>query len=319
MTKYLGSAVWLPTSVLFLDDDASFLSSLPFTITEAYPCLRHTSPEQALKVLNQSEAAAETLFKGDMDLEVWFGSCARFETVSVVVVDFEMPTMRGLEFCRQIDHLPVKRIMLTGTMDKGAAVEAFNEGLIHRYLRKDEPDAIAKLQRYIFELQQVYLLERTQRPELRRWSGGGAAEWCGDATLMAAIHRLLREQDFVEYVCIPGGLVVADRAGSLALLLVRTGEEMNAQLKRLSVAVELSPTVLDCLKRRERIYFDPAKNDLFSVDADPQALAGKLYTASAVLGTLDNYSVALLDNYAPINIEACGLDDALECLEPGAR
>lgn len=320
--KFQAKTLWLPTSVLFLDDEAPFLASLPYAITEAFPCLRHTSPRQAMTVLNQSAVMVDERVSEGVDLDIWFGNCSRFEMVSVVVVDFEMPTMRGLEFCRQIAqlpdvHFPSKRIMLTGTMDKGAAVEAFNEGLIHRYLRKDDPNSMPKLQRYISELQQEYLADLTQKFTLRPnfQARQGSLDWCQDRALMETVHVLVREQGFVEFVCVPGGVVLADRAGSTSMLLIRNSDEMDAQAQRFARVSQLSSESQEQLQRREKIYFDPDMNHLIPVGANGQGLEDKLVPARSILGTLDNYSVALLESYSPVGVEACGLDDFLEHLE----
>lgn len=305
--------VWLPTSVLFLDDEATFLTSLPRMVTDAYPCLLNTSPGQSLKILEQAPTTPLGLGRSTLDLDAWFGSCGRFETVSVVVVDFEMPNMRGLEFCRRIRHLPVKRILLTGTMDKSAAVEAFNEGLIHRYLRKDAVDSMSELHRYIGQLQREYLQEMTERPEFGLVPK--APVWLQDTALMAAVSRLIQEQGFVEYVSARGGLVVADCAGSVSLLLVRSGEEMARQEARLNEVAALSAELKEKLARRELVYFDPEANDLLPVGADEDSLLSSLHPARSILGTSDNYSVCLLEDFSPVMGETCGMDDFVDELE----
>lgn len=306
-------SVWLPTSVLFLDDEATFLTSMPRMITDAYPCLLNTSPGQSLKILEQAPTTPLGLDRSTLDLDAWFGSCARFETVSVVVVDFEMPNMRGLEFCRRIRHLPAKRILLTGTMDKGAAVEAFNEGLIHRYLRKDAADSMPELHRYIGELQREYLKEMTERPAFGLVPESPA--WLQDKALMEVVSRLILEQNFVEYVSVRGGLVVADSAGSVSLLLVRSGEEMVRQEARLSEVAALSAELKEKLARRELVYFDPGSNDLLPVGTNEDSLLSSLHPARSVLGTADNYSVCLLEDFSPVMGETCGMDDFVDELE----
>jgi CheY-like chemotaxis protein len=42
----------------------------------------------------------------------------RFATPSVLVVDYSMPQMNGLEFCAAVAHLPCKKILFTGAADE---------------------------------------------------------------------------------------------------------------------------------------------------------------------------------------------------------
>jgi CheY-like chemotaxis protein len=83
--------------------------------------------------------------------------------VSVVVVDYEMPLMDGLTFCKKLSGLPVLKIMLTGHADLKIAIDAFNQGIIDRFLVKDTPidviaESVACMQQRFFEKQSYPLL-----------------------------------------------------------------------------------------------------------------------------------------------------------------
>ena len=86
---------------------------------------------------------------------------ARFSRVSVAIIDFAMPSMTGVELCRKIKHLPVKKVLLTGKTGDATAVAAFNEGLIDLFLVKHDPDLPDKLRRIIRELQYAYFKDLT--------------------------------------------------------------------------------------------------------------------------------------------------------------
>jgi CheY-like chemotaxis protein len=80
----------------------------------------------------------------------------RFEQVSVVVVDYDMPEIDGLEFCRNLKNKAIKKILLTGKADEQTAVRAFNEKTIDRFIRKQDDDVMARLNRAIAELQREH-------------------------------------------------------------------------------------------------------------------------------------------------------------------
>ncbi|MGE5153110.1 MAG: response regulator, partial [Bdellovibrio bacteriovorus] len=156
-----------PTRVVFVDDDLAFLNLLPLRLGGLVPYLRFDSPRELL-----SEFAAGRL-RGRLDLNCWdvypgeagqdlaeqlvgfdksiiamrVFNRARFGLVSVLVADYQMPEMTGLDLFRALTHLPCKRVLLTGQADEAVAVQAFNEGLIDLYLPKLHPRLDLELNR----------------------------------------------------------------------------------------------------------------------------------------------------------------------------
>jgi signal transduction histidine kinase/FixJ family two-component response regulator len=113
--------------VVCVDDDRDFLKSLegflPRLVGEPDECVRHqflylNDPRQALS---------------DLDDLVGDG-----ETVAMLITDYQMPTMKGLEFLtearrRTPDSL---RVLLTGHAGTESAIEAINEKLLDKYITK---------------------------------------------------------------------------------------------------------------------------------------------------------------------------------------
>jgi len=58
---------------------------------------------------------------------------------SVIVSDFAMPGMDGLEFFARLRDRHARRLLLTALCDEKDAVTAFNRGSIHRFLHKGDP------------------------------------------------------------------------------------------------------------------------------------------------------------------------------------
>jgi len=63
---------------------------------------------------------------------------AREEPFALVLSDYLMPGMTGLELLREVARaVPLtRRILITGYADLDQAIDAFNEGVIHRFIRK---------------------------------------------------------------------------------------------------------------------------------------------------------------------------------------
>ena len=120
-----------PTSILVLDDDPLFLESVDFQFSDELSCQTFTRPDAALEHL-RGQASQHPDFSrffrdcSDMDLgsesrhgdrllrlqlselRSMIEDRSRHQRVSVAVVDFDMPKMTGVEFCRAIRSLPTE-------------------------------------------------------------------------------------------------------------------------------------------------------------------------------------------------------------------
>jgi len=60
----------------------------------------------------------------------------RHHMLSVIVCDYSMPSMNGLEFFSHYQPNHVRRLLLTAVCDEHNAILAFNQGLIHQFIHK---------------------------------------------------------------------------------------------------------------------------------------------------------------------------------------
>jgi len=105
--------------VLFVDDEKNILTSFRRSLHRIYRIYTTTSPLTALKIIT-----AHKPFK-------------------VVVVDYRMPEMDGLNLIKKIkSRFPhTQCILLTGNADLKVALEAVNQGGVYRFLLKPFPVA----------------------------------------------------------------------------------------------------------------------------------------------------------------------------------
>jgi serine phosphatase RsbU (regulator of sigma subunit) len=90
---------------------------------------------------------------------------------SVVVTDYGLPTMDGIEFLKQVQEIAPEtvRVLLTGSADLNAAVQAVNQGNIFRFLTKPcSPETLsealmASLQQYRRSMKERRFNQRTRR------------------------------------------------------------------------------------------------------------------------------------------------------------
>ncbi|MES2075553.1 MAG: response regulator, partial [Pseudomonadota bacterium] len=132
-----------PTLTVLVDDSDSFLRSMSFQLdpmlanktfhdtSTALAWLRDSvrRDEVPLHVNFDTQNEAPDQCNVALDLERIYRISERpqrFATPSVLVVDYSMPQMNGLEFCQAVQHLPCKKILFTGAADEKIAVTAFN-------------------------------------------------------------------------------------------------------------------------------------------------------------------------------------------------
>jgi len=103
--------------ILFVDDEPKILQALERQLSSRFEMRTAPSPEQGLQSL---------------------GECGPF---AVVVSDFRMPGMNGIQFLSEVKRASADtvRVMLTGQADLNTAVAAVNEGSIFRFLTKPCP------------------------------------------------------------------------------------------------------------------------------------------------------------------------------------
>ncbi|MEW5725152.1 MAG: HD domain-containing phosphohydrolase [Thermodesulfobacteriota bacterium] len=136
-----------PTKVLFVDDDLEVLRTV----------------QRRFKAIYNLEVAAS----GPEGLE----AVTRHGPFAVVVSDYRMPGMDGIEFLTRIKEIApdTVRIMLTGQPDLDLAIKAVNEGHVYRFLTKPCPnDILARAIEDGLRHYQLVLAER-ELHGLRRW------------------------------------------------------------------------------------------------------------------------------------------------------
>ncbi|WP_233870115.1 response regulator [Paraburkholderia adhaesiva] len=246
MTKAIKPFAY-PTTVAFVDDSTAFLANLSLQLDPLLAFRMFGSPVEALKFLNERPAqhhATEHIFSPYLDrteendahqvvamrvdaIRSLVHQPGRFESVSVVVVDYDMPELNGLEFCRRITDPTVKKIMLTGKADERVAVRSFNEGLIDRFIRKHEVDADEALNQAIRDMQDAYF--EHAGASVRDALCVAEYRFLKDSALAAHVNDIFKSLGIVEHYLTyqPHGLLMFDEAGTAYLLVIHTDETLR--------------------------------------------------------------------------------------------
>jgi CheY-like chemotaxis protein len=301
-----------PSLTVLVDDSPNFLQSLTFQLDPTLPRKRFTCPKRALAWLREqrwSTLPPAPLLCDNVDayprltqqhavgmnLEHICRVCEqpeRFMSPSVLVVDYSMPGMNGIEFCAALQGTPYKIILLTGTADDRVAIAAFNSGLIHRYIQKSDDNALERLSIEIAALQRSYF--KSQSDALLGMLPLDDFSFVSDP----AIERLFREITLryktVEHYLYtePPGMLLYDKNGLSRLLVIATERTMNAHYE---VAIDngAPPSLLTALQERRVIPYFGSGDGMYS-----PAIGGAWYkfTRSAqIYWGLEKYYWAIFD------------------------
>jgi len=239
-----------PGSIVFLDDDPDYLDMLAMVMPRRWPVrlylrpahciheLRREPPLWEIDAWNQQSIIDEWRQGKSLIpqiLSYWGRSATRFEFTRVLVVDYSMPGMDGLQVLDELAEWHGARMLLTGQADEQVAVKAFNRGLIEQFVPKHLPDIGKRLVGVVDALM--------AQPHARH-----SQIW--RATLKPEQSALLREpavqealatfaaDHWTEYVTLgdPFGILGLDEAGQASWLQLETREGLPALAEVAEVA-----------------------------------------------------------------------------------
>lgn len=245
MMELALSPYFHPTTITFLDDNEGFLESLDLELPGTWACRTFTDPLVALEFLERPapfpplmdrcfsmrrRARSQAVIHLDLALiEQEISHIDRFHRNSVAVVDYAMPSMNGLQFCAALTDPYIRKAMLTGVADEKLAVEAFNAGLIHRFIPKQTMDPIETVYDFVTELLHEYFNQYTAR--LKTTLAIDPPGFLLDPEVARFVEDLMAREALVEYYLVddPPGLMMLKADGEIWRLAILGEEEMAAQ------------------------------------------------------------------------------------------
>ncbi|CAB3787600.1 response regulator [Paraburkholderia fynbosensis] len=266
---------YFPTTVTFVDDSPTFLSNLCLQLDPQLAFRLFSSPGEALDFVNSrprpgpldepifapfrdrtdEDVAHQVIALSVNTVRKQVHNAQRFLATSVVVIDYDMPGMNGLEFCRRMTDPAVRKIMLTGKADEHIAVQSFNEGIIHRFISKQDAAAVPALNRAVRDLQNAYFDDVCQ--SILDTLAVSEYAFLRDQALAARVAEISDSLGIVEHYLsyCPGGLLMLDSAGKSYLLIVHSDETLRG-LREIAIEQDAPAEFLKELdSRRSLPYF----------------------------------------------------------------
>ena len=310
---------YYPTSTIAIDDDVDFLGTLTKHLG-IEDCIPYSSPNKAIEFLKgkkpfqriqsrilKTALAPDTINSSPEDsayiinmrgLHEEIYNKERFTDVSVLIVDYHMDEMSGIEVCEALSKHPAKKILLTGGADKEKlAIEAFNKGLIHRFINKSDANFPAQLRKAISVLKESYFLDLTS--SLFPYISSSKINLLQHPPYVNFLRSFQCQFDAVEYYQFDttGSGVCLDAEGSPVWFVVKHESEM-VNYTKLARDQDADKKIIRALANRELIPF-------FFTDEDYEQSVSNwdryLYPANKLQG-VNGYYYVVIANHVKNNL-----------------
>lgn len=269
-----------------VDDNRDFLMNFSLQLDPSLAYCMFSSAHEALrqlkqiknddlitkKILSHYEGASDdplsqqsfTLNLNAIQNEVYNKN--RFNEVGVVLVDYDMPGINGVEFCQQIKNIPVKKIMLTGKADEKLAIDAFNKGLIDAFVQKQSSDIITSINDNIAALQYDYFQNVSKL--ITKLLAMDNTTFINDTAFIEFFVCLCKEKKIVEYylIDITGSFLMLDADAKPSFLTVKLYDDLELHYE-LAQNAKAEEAVLDDIRSGNKIPFALQTKDYYGYDA----------------------------------------------------
>lgn len=270
--QIIPACFYHPISALFLDDSDSFLAALELKLHEKVKMITCTNADEAIQILNSSQEnnnsdIFESVNKSEVDTATGYlinleinkihkliYNKFRFDFIAMLIIDYQMPIINGVDFCRHINNNPICKIMLTAEADKNIAIDSFNEGLIDKFLLKQDENIYDELISSIKELKQRYFSHLSQ--VIIESLGKNFRELLIDDNFQKIFSNVFEKSKAVEYYLIDsqGSFLFLDENGIPTWLIIRSHQEIYEQISLLE-GLGGPKEMIDFLKNKEKFLF----------------------------------------------------------------
>ncbi len=261
------SLFYHPTTTVYIDDNKDFLNTLTMK-AEPGSCKIFDDPHEGLAYIESQFKLIENFSKGEPlspDINTpnklvlpqnqvckKLNTLNRFAEPSVVVVDFSMPELNGLDLCAQLTNPNTKKVLLTGVANEQQAIQALNADLIDVYIRKDQEE-LKRLPSIVSTLNSRYFTDLVM---LSNHETKLQIPFLFDAEFADYFEQLCEDLGTVEYYYVtnPGGFLLIDKFGTISRLIVLTKEELRQTIDDAGEQ-GASNECMNCLRENTHIPF----------------------------------------------------------------
>lgn len=297
-----------PTQIVFVDDNPDFLDALSMAFSTQFNVRTFNNTETALAYINEYQREADLVAndgkpKPQGDSDAWVKRVLthqntkrfdelRIKEVSVLIVDYSMPGMNGIEFCERINNPSLKKILLTGYATPADAVRAFNNNTIHYFLKKNDASMLQDLEAAINQLQHAYFNELSSSLKAEAIDSG--TPFFADPKLAHYFEQACESLGVTEYYYLtnPSRFALRTREGTNLACIIYTEEDIAEHLQILKE--ENAPkTLYSAIESHEFVPLFKTADGFYEPGmSDPST---SIYPAVHVAGIV-NYYCAIIED-----------------------
>ncbi len=297
-----------PTQIVFVDDNPEFLDALSLAFSKQFNVKIFADTDSALNYINEYQREADLIANDEKpkpqgDSDAWVKRVLthqntkrfddqRIKEVSVLVVDYSMPNINGIEFCEKIKNSSIKKILLTGYATPADAISAFNKNTIHYYLKKNDASMLQDLEVAIHQLQHAYFNELSS--SLKAGAIDSGTPFFADPQLANYFQETCDSLEVIEYYYLtnPSRFALRTRTGNNFSCVIYTEEDMAEHLQILQE--EGAPkTLYTALESRKFVPLFQTADGFY----EPGIInpTSNIYPATHVSGVVNYYCAIIPD------------------------
>ncbi len=294
-----------PVKIVFLDDNQNFLNVLSMEFCQKDNMVMLTEPNDAMHLINTSRGDTVELIrmedsenvdcKRELDNHIFniIYDKSRFSNVAILVIDYEMPTINGIEFCKKLKDKNIFKILLTAEADKDIAISAFNSGVIDKFILKTNDNLYDEILTSVDDLTFKYFNELAKSSI--KVSGDSVKRLLNNDYYKQIFNEVMINSNAVEYYLVDdlGSYLFLDKNAKPTWLIVCDQRKANEQADLLS-GYGFAESTIKKIKDKESILFllsdsehkEPALNWEKYIFESNKLVDG--YSYSVVSGSLTN-------------------------------
>ncbi|MBA2651385.1 MAG: response regulator [Tatlockia sp.] len=310
MKESLPLFYFKPT-ICWIDDDQMFLEAVKFNFREKYNCLSFNDPREAVEFLQSYESPLSNIslkkeftesdlygandhYPVDIDIpniKSIINKADKSSEIAVLITDYYMPELNGLEVCKQLGSSPIKKILLTGEASHEEAIEAFNQGLIDKFVQKDL-DVSIKLEDYIEDLINQYFYNKTS--DIISHIEASRPSLLTDNTFINFFNTWRKEHSIVEFCLVnkQGSFLVIDNLGKAVYFVAQSMSDKSEFLRLNDEIFENYNELFHEVSEGKKIPFFGV--GIESWDVEPDKWVDHFYTSQVISGR-ENYYWAVVN------------------------
>ncbi|OGT05937.1 MAG: hypothetical protein A2103_02685 [Gammaproteobacteria bacterium GWF2_41_13] len=296
--KHIIPCCYHPTTPLLLDDEQAYLDSLVARLDNIPQPYEYNTPAKALQFITKNYQSSidstawssnlqlerPDLDEADLDehehalIEIDISSIykqvfnpLRFKELAVILSDYEMPGLNGLEFFKKIEDKPFQKLLLTGHASHTLGINAFNDGIIERFVDKstsdDTSEFTTRINAVFRELEKRYFQKLSINTFQNLSKNKRSA--LGEPFFFDLFHQLVEKNHIIEYYLVSdtGCFLMLNEMGQKSWLIAKSEEDMR-YFYNTAVDNEAPETIIELLKKREHVLFLFSEQDENEVPCD---------------------------------------------------